>query len=167
MNLKQNAWMYLFFASILLWVGTVTFSCETAPAPNPPSPVADKVAAPAPVSCTTHPDSFQLKPIVAGERIGRYQQYATKFPPVDTTKLKGGELVNPDVRYFQLPRCELDDMLSKVGKGADVKAHLAIKDVKVNGVWAEEIVLVFEDTANGGGTAFYDFVDPCPNDCKN
>jgi hypothetical protein len=160
MNLKQNTWMYLFFASVLLWVGTVIFSCE--PAPKTTETTEIPVAK---YNCGTHPDSFQLKPVVAGERIGRYEQYATKFSPVDTTKLKGGELVNPDVKYFQLPRCELDFMMQKVGKGADIKAHLAIKDVKINGVWVEEIVLVFEDTANEGGTYFYDFVRPCPANC--
>jgi hypothetical protein len=164
MNLKKNIWMYLFFASALLWVGTVTFSCEAAPEM---SETADTVITKSELkyNCGTHPDSFQLKPIVAGERIGRYEEYAKKFPPVDLTKLKPGELVNPDVRYFQLPRCELDYMLQDVGEGADVKVHLAIKNVAINGVSVEEIVLVFEDTANGGEAAFYDFVHPCPPKC--
>lgn len=167
MNLKQNTWMYLFFASVLLWVGTITFSCETAPKPETPTSTETTDVKKTKYNCGTHPDSFQLKPVVAGERIGRYEQYATKFPSVDITNLKKGELVNPDVRYFQLPRCELDYMLQEAGQGADIKAHLAIKDVKINGVMVEEIVLVFEDTAaNGGATAFYDFVDPCPTSCK-
>ncbi len=170
MNLKQNAWMYLFFASVLLWVGTVTFSCESGPKVDTTkvTEVVNDVMTKKAEPCKTDPDSFQLKPIVAQSRIERYVNYAKKFPPVNTKKLTPGELVNPDVRYFQLPRCELNDMLAKVGEGADIKAHLAIKDVEINNVWVEEIVLVFEDTGavDSTSTYYYDFVDPCPKDCK-
>ncbi|MGK0364011.1 MAG: hypothetical protein ACI85O_001065 [Saprospiraceae bacterium] len=158
MNLKQNSWMYLFFASVLLWLGTVAFSCEVKPEVS--AEVGEETTA---VPCNITKNDFRLPDSTALKRINQYKAYAdTTFTAPSNPKLN--DLINPDVRYFQLPRCELDKMLQEVGPGADVKAHLAIKDANVNGVSVQEIVLVFGDSL-GTTMNWYDFVDPCPNHC--
>jgi len=162
MNLKQNAWMYLFFASVLLWVGTVTFSCEATP-----KTVGDGTKPTA--TCKIDSSNYELDKTTAMTRIGSYEKYALTFPSIDTSKLNKdstGILVNQNVEYFHLPNCELSDMVAQVKPGADVKAHLAIKDVKLNGVKVKEIVLVFEAVkASDSETYYYDFVMPCPPRC--
>lgn len=163
MKSNQNTWMFLFFASILLWVGTVTFSCETAPQQAQPTiETMDKKANP----CDKVTDDFRLTDSTALSRINRYKAYAAStFPSPDPNNPVAGEIINPDVRYFHLPRCELDKMLEEVGPGGDVKAHLAIKDTVINRVAVQEIVLVFGDSL-AATQNWYDFVAPCPIDCQ-
>ena len=160
MKLKQNGWMYLFFTSVLLWVGTVAFSCEA----TPKEVVTTTVTTEATVPCKITKKDFRLSDSTAMSRIDRYKAYAKNFTP--PTNPKAGDIINPDVRYFQLPRCELDKMLEEVGEGGDVKAHLAIKDVTINNVLVQEIVLVFGDSLNTKKN-WYDFVLPCPTDCTS
>jgi len=162
MNLKQNAWMYLFFASVLLWVGTVTFSCEAAPKVEAPTvetstPETDKKP-----PCDSLNVDYRLTRDTATNRINRYLAYIKESLPKPPAKPKAGDLNNPDVRYFHLPRCELDEMLKEVGSGGDVRAHLAIKTDSITK--QQEIILVFSDHLDTP-TKWYDFINPCPTVC--
>jgi len=159
MNLKQNTWMYLFFASVLFWLGTVTFSCEAAPETKKTAEVIEPKESNDP--CKDYkPDTYQLDRSIAEDYIKRYKDYVAGNPNDE-------KLNNVDVRYFRLPHCELATIVDSVDEGEDMKAHLAIKNLGANDAeskeaYTGEIILVFEDTKT---STYYDFVHPCPKDC--
>ena len=84
---------------------------------------------------------------------------------------------NPDVMYFHLPRCELDQILKDVGPGGDVKAYMAVKPNPANNGRTNMLTLFMTDEkvgSDGKNTrmfgeddGMYDFVEPCPTLCGN
>lgn len=73
---------------------------------------------------------------------------------------------NKNVTYFQLPKCELKQIISEMGEGCNVKGHLALNDDSL-------ITLIFEVTKPNTNnlrnpddeTLFFDFINPCPPMC--
>ncbi len=151
MNFKVNAWTWLFVLAVI--VAAYCCMCECAPAEDV------LVTAHACKSCDPPPENYRIPPGQANNWIKSYERYANTL--TDTTVVK-----NPNVRYFQLPRCEMVEMINEVGEDSDVRAHLAI-DAN-NGL----IKIVFQDIPKKGRTeasgdgGFFDFTQPCPTFCE-
>lgn len=154
MNFKPNAWTLLFGLATLAAIYFYSCQCQHTPEET-------VIAAPEekPSRCQElPPPDYKIPDDKAGRWIDRYKAYAQT--------IKAGEkLVNPDVIYFTLPRCEMEEMIKDIGEDSYVKAHLAIND---DGV----IVLVLQDIPyqdgsadGGGGGGFFDFTQPCPTFC--
>lgn len=161
MKNNSNTWMYLFFATLLLWVGTITYSCEPQTTSEPTAEVEEVKE---PVEATDPCKGAKVDTISRDSAlayIANYQKYLS-----GTLKV-----ANTDVEYFALPNCELSEMIDQMGRGNDIQAHLAvrnIKDQRDNGKLVPQITLVFSDTptsADAASTVYYDFVSPCPLDC--
>lgn len=161
MKNNSNTWMYLFFATLLLWVGTITYSCEPQKTSEPTAAVEEVKE---PVEATDPCQGAKVDTIPrksALSSIANYQNYLSGKLTV----------VNPDVRYFALPHCELSEMIDQMGRGNDIQAHLAVRNIADQdngGKVVPQITLVFSDTptsANAAATVYYDFVKPCPRDC--
>lgn len=161
MNFKQKIWILSCFVSISLWISAVVFSCEDGPRFSVEHTTDVEVLQD---GCDSIKQDFRLSKSVAINRVGRYQTYiSTSLPPAPVHP-KANDIVNPDVRYFHLPRCELDKMLEEVGPEGDVKAHLAIRTDTLDNLEVQQIVLVFGDFTDES-TKWYDFVNPCPSNC--
>lgn len=153
MNFKPNAWTLLFAIAAAIALYFCTCKCDHTLA-DPIEIVEDKK----PNKCKDlPPPDYQMSDSLAQTWIERYRVYAQKIVP----QVK---IINPDVIYFTLPRCEMEEMIEDLGPDTDVKAHLAINDEGM-------IVLVFQDiqfsreTDLSGGSGFFDFTRPCPTYC--
>ncbi len=141
LNTKPNLWTLLCLG-ILVFYGISQFSGDNDCIPTK--------------ECGSIPD-YKLTPEEAQEYLEKYEEYLNQEI----------EVVNPDVRYFYLPRCEMAEMLKDVGAEADVKAHLAVKsEQNENGAITNAIVLVFEDYLPSTTPSWFDFTTPCPNVCN-
>ena len=145
MGFKVNLWTWLFFLSLsfILYSNLKTEKNIEITGEQ--------------TNCDTIPN-YQIEDSLALEYISAYSEF-----------LKGNIIVNnPNVIYFNLPRCEINEMLNTIGPEADIKAHLAVKDAgqSVDGIDLS-VVLIFEDQKKVGEEkiGFFDFTTPCPNFC--
>jgi len=154
MDFKLNAWTLLFGIAAIAAVYFYNCQCDVALT----STEVDTKEKPNKCKDLPPPD-YEIPDSSAVEWIDRYKEYAENFKP-------NKKILNPNVIYFTLPRCEMEEMIEDIGADSDVKAHLAIND---NGV----IVLVLQDVPytdgvadGGGGGGFFDFTQPCPTFCE-
>lgn len=109
------------------------------------------------------PDSIAL------ERIRTYQN---RLPDSRAAAASPLRVVNPFVRYFHLPRCELNKMLDLMPYG-DVYAYLSIKPADQPDSLGT-LDLIFSDSLLGQGIPigaslkrYFDFTSPCPPVCPS
>ena len=177
MNWKVNYWTLLFALSLgaLLYMRIAGPSQQTAPTPKEAAQTQIKAVPDSIALCI--PDSsyaISLNEFMAG--VLDYSPYSKDIPANIAAKFG---IHNPDVEYFHLPRCELDQMLKDVGPKGNVYAYLAVKEMENPQTHKKEkvITLMFADAAttnvdnfpnvqvNGQAVQFFDFVNPCPTRC--
>lgn len=173
MNFKPNAWTFLFALSL----GALLFNVYSeAVVPNPLD-----IGETGEIERICPPNS--ISPDKAHDMIALYKRYLETHKTI-IDELKEGDLgvENPDVRYFKIPRCELQEMVYNLNpeETTDVTAHIGIKIDSSNGknmldlFFKEENAKATKRSATGeilaskgdkGETKYWDFTYPCPTLC--
>jgi len=170
MNFKPNAWTLLF----ALALGAFLYQMNSSKADTTDTTtteVTDDKSDPC--------DTVKVSPIPAEEAFNMlegYTQYILENSEF-MNKAKSEGILNPDVIYFKIPKCEFATMAESF-PGGDVFAYLGLKPAETAGEYT--IDLFFSDqtrttttTTDGevlaakgdGDEQFYDFTLPCPTTC--
>jgi hypothetical protein len=163
MNFKPNAWTLLF----VLAVGALSFNIYGGEKSD--LAVID--------SCSNVLDTISTEQ--AFDMLSDYATYlVSNRDLMDSLMTRKGGVENPDVIYFKIPKCELQQMVKSI-PGGQVTAYLGVKTNPNSG--KAMIDLFFSDrdmtninisegaemlVANGEGDRFWDFTSPCPTLCN-
>ena len=147
MNLKTNVWTLLFVLSM----GWNVYSNFMVKKPEAAAAVATKAVVLSDSGCSV--DSISTTKGTNG--INKYTS--------DGLQISGGNLINPTVNQFVLPKCELQQMLTYAGTKDSVVAQLAV-NVGINGQ-KDTVDLYFKVFNGNNAVRYFDFTEPCPPAC--
>jgi hypothetical protein len=146
MKISTNVWKTLFFLS-LGW----QFYASCAQQENKPV----VAAKPEMLATTTAPSNCPIDSISDGKGTTNTGLYISQ-----RITMSGGNLLNPTVNKFIMPKCELSEMLQYANGADSVIAQLAINP-GLNGA-KDTVDIYFQVFNNLGQIRYFDFNDPCP-----
>ena len=180
MNFKPNAWTLLFAIALGAFLYNMYGSKTTTETPLGTDIV--EVCPPLEIPATEfYPDWSRYLTYAAF--VDSLMEFgATQCPSFASSFARYDHLVNPNIRSFHLPRCELDSML-RVNPDGDYYAYLVMKNPKKDSLVIDLVfnhqfipgTLEFEKLdktlaakggESGGSDAFFDFTQPCPDSCN-
>lgn len=119
-------------------------------------------------SCKVEGDRFEITPACAKEAIANWVCQADYIKDRYALEAQDAAFL---VRGFHIPNGEIANMLTQVGKDADIWAWLAIEYDHVAKKYTTRIVFeaippASEDKAEGDDDSeYFDFTSPCPDSC--
>ncbi len=165
MNFKPNAWTVLFSLTLFALLFNIYGERKT-------DLVADN-------DCSkVQPDTISSEQ--AFDMLISYSTYlASNRALIDSLKTTSNSVENPDVIFFSIPKCELQQMVTSI-PGGQVTAYLGIKDNPQSGKPMLDLFFSDKDMSNAfvngeidvlaskgaGGERFWDFTSPCPTLCS-
>ena len=170
MNFKPNAWTLLF----ALALGALLFNMYGSKEADKKD-VADVVATLG--DCNGH-NPTEITSAEADTMEAKYLRYLEYNAEIlESLKTSSTPVENPDVFYFRIPKCELQNMVTSI-PGGHVIAHLGIKPNPKSGEPMLDLYFSDKDmtmsstgeilAAKGGdgGAKYWDFTHPCPTLCN-
>ncbi len=139
--------MHTLIKITLIGISAAFMACNTSPSIQKPVDI-----------CAKAP-STKISPEVAQSAIKLYEQY---FENPD-----GIKVVNPKIKYFTLPPCQMTEITRDWGPDPSIVGHMAIMKDTIKLVWEVNArKLKGAKSLFQSGPGYYDMVNSCPNNCQ-